>query len=146
MRPVAACGATVIVNLDRVGGGDCAGVCHGQTRPFGMRDRHEGPGTPRPLRQFGPAFLVLYGYETGRVRWCEICGQTHGQDVPKFAVFHCAGMKFGPEDGCEILCTKRGCVCNWISVLANEVIGQRNEIITLIAVATADLFRFQAPV
>ncbi len=143
---VAAGGAAVVVDLDRVGGGDRAGVGQREAGPLRVRDGDEGTGSDGAGGDFGPRFLTRDGQEAGRVRGREIGRQANGEDVPKFAVRHGAGVQFSAEDGGEAVAAEGFGVDDRIAVGADEMVGQGKEIIAFGTVAAADLFGCQHPV
>ena len=112
--------AAVVIDLDRMGGVDAARVIQRQTAPFGVSDGNESPCITATLRQFRACLHSINRREMRRLGRRKIDRQTDGEDVPQFSVLHRTGMDPGAKD--------RG-----------EVVGQRDEIVSFVAVAAADL-------
>ena len=141
--PVAAGGAAVIVDFNRMGGVDAAGVRQGQARPMRMRNSHKCPGFTRAAGNLGPCLLAIHRREIGRMGGREICRQANRQHVPQLPVLHCAGVDPGARNGGENLVPEGGGIGDGVIVAADKMVGQRDEVITLCLVAAADFCRFQ---
>ena len=146
VRSVTAGGAAVVVDLDCVGGGDAARIGQGQAGPLRVGDGDESPGRHRAGGDFGSGFLTQVRQEVRAVRGFEVRRQADGQDMPKLAVLHHAGMQFRPQDGGEAVGPERHGVHDRIAISADEMVGQGQEVIALGPVAAADFFGGQHPV
>ena len=94
-----------------------------------MRHGDIGPGGHGAGGKLWPGFLTGHGPEMWGVRGLEIRRQSNGQNMPQIAVFHCTRMQFSPDQGGEIRVPERHCIGHRIAIDADEMIGQRDEII-----------------
>ena len=146
IRAVTAHGTAVVVNLDRMGGGDGARIRQGQPRPLRMGNRHEGTSRDRAGGNLGPGFLPRHRHEAWRVRGRKIGRQADGENVPQLTIGHGARMQFCPQNGGKARIAHRHSVHNRIAKGPDKMVGQGHEIIAFGLVAAAHLFRAQDPV
>lgn len=144
--PVAAHGAAVVIDLDRMGGGQAAGIVQCQARPLRMGNRDKGPRRHCPRRQRGAAFHAGMHGEIRSGGRRKVGRQADRQNVPQLSIAHRAGMQLGPRQGGESRRTKGLRIHDRIIVAPDEMVGQRQKVIALGAVAAADLLGRQDPV
>lgn len=121
---------------------DASGVGQRQAGPFGTRDGDEGPGGAGAGAggDGGAALLSVDRQEMRRVAGREILREADREDMPELAILHRAGVEFGAEDGGEPVVAIWGRVGDRVVEKANEMIGEGDEIIPFLPIATANLF------
>ena len=121
VAPIGQDRAGVIIDLDRVRGGERAPILDRQLRPRGMSHGDEGARFPRPRRQHRPALVRLGAGKIERQSGCD--------DVPVFASRCRHGVNFCPDQGGEIIRTQLASVGDRPIEAAKKMIGELEEIV-----------------